>query len=105
MRLNIELVDVNDQMPLFGGLDENGRYSGSIAENLEAGAEFITVTATDKDEFPDFKKVTSSMCTKCTPKYALLKSKIQKIFFQTSPTRMFFPGLSVAFDVPACINY
>jgi len=57
MRLNIELIDVNDQMPLFGGLDENGRYSGSIAENLEAGAEFITVTATDKDEFPDFKKV------------------------------------------------
>jgi len=24
---------------------------------LESGAEFITVTATDKDEFPDFKKV------------------------------------------------
>jgi len=57
MRLSIELTDVNDEMPLFGGLDENGRYSGSIAENLEAGAEFITVTATDKDEFPDFKKV------------------------------------------------
>jgi len=57
MRLNIELIDVNDQMPLFGGLDENGRYSGSIAENLESGAEFITVTATDKDEFPDFRKV------------------------------------------------
>ena len=57
MRLNIELTDVNDEMPLFGGLDENGRYSGSIAENLEPGAEFITVTATDKDEFPDFKKV------------------------------------------------
>jgi len=58
MRLNIELTDVNDEMPLFGGLDENGRYSGSIAENLDSGAEFITVTATDKDEFPDFKKVT-----------------------------------------------
>ena len=57
MRLNIALTDVNDEMPLFGGLDENGRYSGSIAENLEPGAEFITVTATDKDEFPDFKKV------------------------------------------------
>jgi len=56
MRLNIELTDVNDEMPLFGGLDENGRYSGNIAENLQPGAEFITVTATDKDEFPDFKK-------------------------------------------------
>jgi len=57
MRLNIELTDVNDEMPLFGGLDENGRYSGNVAENLQPGAEFITVTATDKDEFPDFKKV------------------------------------------------
>jgi len=62
MRLNIELTDVNDEMPLFGGLDENGRYSGSIAENLESGAEFITVTATDKDEFPDFKKVSNDWC-------------------------------------------
>jgi len=59
MRLNIELTDVNDEMPLFGGLDENGRYSGNVAENLEPGAEFITVTATDKDELPDFKKVST----------------------------------------------
>jgi len=41
----------------FIGLDENGRYSGSVAENLDAGADVITVTATDRDEFPDFKKV------------------------------------------------
>ena len=41
----------------FIGLDENGRYSGSVAENLEPGADVITVTATDRDEFPDFKKV------------------------------------------------
>jgi len=28
-----------------------------VAENLEPGADVITVTATDRDEFPDFKKV------------------------------------------------
>jgi len=41
----------------FIGLNENGRYSGSVAENLDPGADVITVTATDRDEFPDFKKV------------------------------------------------
>jgi len=46
---------IND--PQFIGLDENGRYSGSVAENLDPGADVITVTATDRDEFPDFKKV------------------------------------------------
>lgn len=57
MRLNIELIDENDEIPQFVGLDENGRYPGSIAENLKAGADVITVTATDKDEFAAFKKV------------------------------------------------
>jgi len=56
-RLTIDLIDENDEIPQFVGLDENGRYPGSVAENLPAGAEVITVTATDKDEFPDFKKV------------------------------------------------
>jgi len=51
------LIDENDEIPQFVGLDENGRYPGSVAENLPPGAEVITVTATDKDEFPDFKKV------------------------------------------------
>ena len=49
--------------PQFIGLDENGRYSGSVAENLEPGADVMTVTATDRDEFPDFKKVFH--CTLC----------------------------------------
>ena len=43
--------------PAVHRMDENGRYAGSIAENLEPGTEVITVTATDRDEFPDFKKV------------------------------------------------
>ena len=56
-RLTIDLIDENDEIPQFVGLDENGRYPGSVAENLPPGAEVITVTATDKDEFPDFQKV------------------------------------------------
>jgi len=54
------VVDANDEIPQFIGLDENGRYSGSVAENLEPAADVITVTATDADEFPDFKKVKDS---------------------------------------------
>jgi len=57
MRINIELIDENDEIPQFIGLDENGRYPGSIAENLKMGSEVITVTATDRDEFPAFKEV------------------------------------------------
>jgi hypothetical protein len=58
--LKIDVVDANDEIPQFIGLDENGRYAGSVAENLEPGAEVIAVTATDKDEFPDYKKVSRS---------------------------------------------
>lgn len=56
-RLVIDLIDENDEIPQFIGLDENGRYPGSVAENLDPEAEVITVTATDKDEFEDFRKV------------------------------------------------
>jgi len=56
-RLIIELQDENDEIPQFIGMDENGRYPGSVAENLEPGADVITVTATDRDEFEDFRKV------------------------------------------------
>ena len=55
-RLTIDLIDENDEIPQFIGLDENGRYPGSVAENLEPGADVITVTATDKDQFVDFKR-------------------------------------------------
>ena len=56
-RITIELVDKNDEIPQFVGLDEYGRYSGSVAENLPHGAEVITITATDRDEFRDYKRV------------------------------------------------
>ena len=41
------------------GLDEYGRYSGSVAENLPPGAEVITITATDRDEFRDYRRVST----------------------------------------------
>lgn len=51
------MIDKNDEIPQFVGLDEYGRYSGSVAENLPKGAEVITITATDRDEFRDYRKV------------------------------------------------
>ena len=53
----VEVIDANDEIPQFVGLDENGRYSASLAENLEPGVEILTVTSVDRDEFPDFKRV------------------------------------------------
>jgi len=72
--LKIDVVDANDEIPLFIGLDENGRYAGSVAENLEPGAEVITVTATDRDEFPDFKKVYFCYCSKLRS-YCIMKGR------------------------------
>ena len=62
-RVTIVLKDENDEIPQFVGLDENGRYPGSVAENLVPGAEVITVTAQDRDEFSDYKKVGSLLCS------------------------------------------
>ena len=56
-RVIIELIDKNDEIPQFVALDQNGRYDGRVAENLAPGAEVIQVTATDRDEFPEYNKV------------------------------------------------
>ncbi len=56
-RVIIELIDKNDEIPQFVGLDENGRYHGSVAENLAPGAVVHHVTAQDADEFPEYNKV------------------------------------------------
>ena len=42
---------------MFVGLNENGRYSGSVAENSEPGTEVIRVTATDRDAEEAYSKV------------------------------------------------
>lgn len=58
------MEDENDEIPQFVGLDENGRYSGSVAENLDPGAEVITVTANDRDTILKYKQVDLTyMCT------------------------------------------
>lgn len=51
------MEDENDEIPQFVGLDENGRYSGSVAENLDPGAEVITVTANDRDTILKYRQV------------------------------------------------
>ena len=56
-RITIYVRDNNDEIPQFEGLDENGRYLGSVAENLAPGAEVITVSATDRDERDIYRKV------------------------------------------------
>ena len=55
----IELIDKNDEIPQFVALDQNGRYDGRVAENLAPGAEVLQVTATDRDEFPEYNKVST----------------------------------------------
>ena len=60
-RMTIELIDKNDEIPQFVGLDENGRYPGSVSENVAPGAEVIAITATDRDMFPDYRKVRTTI--------------------------------------------
>ena len=57
-RITIELIDENDEIPMFVGLDENGRYSGSVPENSEPGTSVIRVTATDRDALKEYSEVT-----------------------------------------------
>jgi len=53
-----------------------------VAENLEPGADVITVTATDRDEFPDFKKVSAVYKFAATPRVyiGLILSTVNAIF-------------------------
>ena len=56
-RLNISLIDVNDEIPQFVGRDKNGGYVGSVAENSMPPQQVIAVTAIDKDHTPKFREV------------------------------------------------
>ena len=42
---------------MFTGLNENGRYRSSIAENSPVGTSVIRVSASDRDKNPQFSKV------------------------------------------------
>ncbi|XP_041375475.1 neural-cadherin-like [Gigantopelta aegis] len=49
----IHLIDTNNQIPVFDGLDKNtGYYPGSVAENMEKGQRVIEVKAYDADQNP-----------------------------------------------------
>lgn len=56
-RLTIKIIDENDEIPMFEGLDENGRYSGTVPENSAPGTNVIRVTATDRDAEADYSRV------------------------------------------------
>ncbi|CAD5116989.1 DgyrCDS5823 [Dimorphilus gyrociliatus] len=60
-RIEIHVRDKNDEIPQFIGLDENGRYQGSVAENSKPGTPVISVTATDRDSTPAFKEITYAL--------------------------------------------
>ena len=56
-RVTIELIDENDEIPMFVGLDGNGRQSGTVPENSPPGTNVLKVTAIDRDAFPAYNKV------------------------------------------------
>ena len=56
-RITVRLHDQNDEIPMFTGLNENGRYRSSIAENSPVGTSVIRVSASDRDKNPQFSKV------------------------------------------------
>lgn len=43
--VNINLLDYNDELPIF----KNSSYAVSVKENIKKGEEIITVKATDRD--------------------------------------------------------
>ncbi|ESN95524.1 hypothetical protein HELRODRAFT_179299 [Helobdella robusta] len=56
-RLLINLIDENDEIPQFVGLNENGLFSATVAENMKPGTDVITVSACDKDHNPFYSKI------------------------------------------------
>lgn len=60
-RIEIQVRDKNDEIPQFIGLDENGRYQGSVAENALPGTPVISVTATDRDSKPEYREITYAL--------------------------------------------
>ncbi|CAH1802490.1 unnamed protein product [Owenia fusiformis] len=59
--LNVELEDVNDEIPVFLSLDESGRYPGFVAETAPTGTTVLRVRADDSDGTSPNNKVTYSI--------------------------------------------
>ena len=55
------MIDENDEIPMFVGLNENGRYSGNVAENSSPGTSVIRVSATDRDARTQYARVSISI--------------------------------------------
>ena len=53
----IRLIDKNDELPYFQGTNRQGRYPGSVPENMEPGQDVITITGYDNDVNPRFSNV------------------------------------------------
>uniref|UniRef100_A0A0B7BPU3 Cadherin domain-containing protein n=1 Tax=Arion vulgaris TaxID=1028688 RepID=A0A0B7BPU3_9EUPU len=57
----IKVLDANDEVPEFFGLDANGRYSASVSENSPPLTSFLQVTANDRDTNPPFNVITFTL--------------------------------------------
>ncbi|PVD20719.1 hypothetical protein C0Q70_18878 [Pomacea canaliculata] len=54
----VQLLDANNKRPTFVGTDGDGRFQGSVTENMDPGQECLTITGQDLDVTPDFSKLT-----------------------------------------------
>lgn len=57
--IDIELIDVNDNIPVFENIDDNGYIIGSVDENTTdiINTQVVTLQANDSDITPAFKTV------------------------------------------------
>ncbi|BFY98686.1 hypothetical protein BsWGS_01726 [Bradybaena similaris] len=57
----INVLDANDEVPEFLGLDANGRYRGTVAEDAKAGATVLQISAQDNDNTPEYRTVSFTL--------------------------------------------
>lgn len=59
----IQLMDKNDELPYFQGTNRQGRYPGSVPENMDPGQDVITITGYDDDVTTQFSEVRETLST------------------------------------------
>ncbi|KAK7504632.1 hypothetical protein BaRGS_00004118 [Batillaria attramentaria] len=57
----IRLIDKNDEQPYFRGTNPQGRYPGSVPENMDKGQDVITITGYDDDYTPRYSELKFSL--------------------------------------------
>ena len=58
--INVELIDVNDNIPVFENTDDNGYIFGSVDENTTViGRQVARLKANDSDITPSYKTVSN----------------------------------------------